>query len=103
MKKYETLGIPVLSIYDFNRKDKSLDIIIQSDEEDGNVSTDISKYNKGKIKNYEYFGYLDSFNSNTGIIKMVSYGSFSLYRNRYDIRIGEELISRKIRYSRLIK
>ena len=74
VKKYETLGIPVLSIYDFNRKDKSLDIIIQSDEEDGYVSTNILKYNKGKIKNYEYGGFLDSFNSNTGIIKMVSYG-----------------------------
>ena len=74
VKKYESLGTPVLSIYDFNRKDKSLDILVKSEEEDGYVLTNISKYNKGKIKNYEYWGFLDSFNSNTGIIKMVSYG-----------------------------
>lgn len=74
VKKYESLGTPVLSIYDFNRKDKSLDILVKSEEEDGYVLTNISKYNKGKIKNYEYWGFLDSFNSNTGIIKMVNYG-----------------------------
>lgn len=30
MKKYNSLDIPVLSIYDFNKKDKSLDLVIET-------------------------------------------------------------------------
>lgn len=58
-------------LYDFNIKDKSREICIE-----GNDSIKIVKYNEGKyfIKNIDHATGIDSYNRNTGVIKV---GRFS--------------------------
>lgn len=74
VKTYDELeDIPCMSIYDFNKNDNSLDIYIELVHESMYVDCHILKYNKGNIKDYCFDGGLDSFDSNTGKIKLGQY------------------------------
>lgn len=87
VKTYDELeDIPCMSIYDFNKNDNSLDIYIDLVHESMYMDCHIIKYNKGAIKDYIFDGSLDSFDSNTGKIKLNR--SFPSSSNKFAMCIG---------------
>lgn len=70
-KTYSNLeAIPCVSIYDINKKDKSLDIYVELVHESMYCDFEILKYNKGTIKSYTFDDRISSFDSDKGIMKL---------------------------------
>ena len=82
----ELEDIPCVSIYDFNKNDNSLDIYIELVHESMYINCRIIKYNKGTTKSYVFDGTLDSFDSNTGQIKLNQ--SFPSSSDKFGMCIG---------------
>lgn len=74
VETYESLEKPVVSICDFNKKDKSLDIVVKTEVENCYICSYIVNYSKGKVINHCLWGDICSFDSNTGIFKFFNYG-----------------------------